>query len=71
MNAEHKFKGNVLTIDGKIVSIDRSNKTDLPPNTTKMDATGKIIIPGGIDPHVHLELPFMGTTAIDDFNIGS
>jgi dihydropyrimidinase len=28
-------------------------------------------LPGGIDPHVHLELPFMGTTSADDFNAGS
>lgn len=28
-------------------------------------------MPGGIDPHVHLELPFMGTTAVDDFDKGS
>ena len=28
-------------------------------------------MPGGIDPHVHLELPFMGTVSIDDFDKGS
>jgi dihydropyrimidinase len=28
-------------------------------------------MPGGIDPHVHLELPFMGTTAVDDFDKGT
>lgn len=28
-------------------------------------------MPGGIDPHCHLELPFMGTTAIDDFDVGT
>ncbi len=35
------------------------------------DAQGRYVIPGGIDPHVHLELPFMGTTAVDDFDKGS
>lgn len=35
------------------------------------DAQGKYVMPGGIDPHVHLELPFMGTTAVDDFDKGS
>jgi dihydropyrimidinase len=28
-------------------------------------------MPGGIDPHVHMELPFMGTVTVDDFNHGS
>ena len=36
-----------------------------------MDAENKYVIPGGIDPHVHLELPFMGTVAVDDFDKGS
>jgi dihydropyrimidinase len=35
------------------------------------DATGKYVIPGGIDPHVHMELKFMGTVSADDFNHGS
>ena len=35
------------------------------------DATGKYVMPGGIDPHVHLELKFMGTVSADDFNHGS
>lgn len=29
------------------------------------------MIPGGIDPHVHLELKFMGTTSVDDFDVGT
>ena len=36
-----------------------------------IDATGKIIIPGGIDPHTHMELPFMGTVASEDFFTGT
>jgi len=28
-------------------------------------------MPGGIDPHVHMELAFMGTVTVDDFNIGT
>jgi dihydropyrimidinase len=36
-----------------------------------VDATGKYILPGAIDPHTHLEMPFMGTTSSDDWITGS
>jgi len=38
----------------------------LPAETEVIDATGKYVFPGFIDPHVHIHLPFMGTNAIDD-----
>src|ERR671911_2480129 len=36
-----------------------------------IDAVGKLVIPGGIDPHTHMELPFGGTQASDDFRTGT
>jgi dihydropyrimidinase len=36
-----------------------------------IDAKGKLVIPGGIDPHVHMELPFGGTVSSDDFKSGT
>jgi dihydropyrimidinase len=36
-----------------------------------LDATGKLVIPGGIDPHTHLDLPFGGTSSSDDFETGT
>jgi dihydropyrimidinase len=36
-----------------------------------VDATGKYILPGAIDPHTHLDMPFMGTTSADDWKTGS
>lgn len=36
-----------------------------------IDAAGKLVIPGGIDPHTHMELPFGGTQASDDFRTGT
>lgn len=43
----------------------------VPPNTKIIDCTNKLIIPGGIDTHCHMQLPFMGAASVDDFNIGS
>ena len=39
--------------------------------TTIIDATGRYVIPGGVDVHVHLELPFCGTVSSDDWNTGT
>ena len=36
-----------------------------------IDAEGKLVLPGGIDPHVHLEMPFMGTYSSDDYETGT
>ncbi len=45
---------------------------NLPHKADKtIDATGKIVIPGGIDPHVHLDMPFMGTFSSDDYETGT
>lgn len=44
---------------------------DAPPNATVIDATGKYVFPGFIDPHVHIYLPFMGTFAKDTYESAS
>ncbi len=36
-----------------------------------IDATNKLVIPGGIDPHVHLDMPFMGTSSSDNYETGT
>lgn len=44
---------------------------EAPPNTDIIDATGKLVFPGFIDPHVHIYLPFMATFAKDTHETGS
>src|SRR5438105_8700038 len=56
-------------IDGEIVSTIGRN---LPMKADRtIDATNRLVIPGGIDPHVHMELPFGGTVSSDDFKTGT
>jgi dihydropyrimidinase len=75
VNADQKFKANLFIKDGKISKIikpeDQENSFILPQNIREIDAKNNFVIPGGIDTHTHLQLPFMGTTAVDDFNVGS
>ncbi len=45
---------------------------DLPVTAAEtIDATGKYVFPGGIDPHVHLDMPFMGTFSSDNYETGT
>ncbi|MEP2642302.1 dihydropyrimidinase [Roseobacter sp.] len=60
------YKADVLIEDGKIVEIGPNLQGDV-----SLDATGCYVMPGGIDPHTHLEMPFMGTYSSDDFESGT
>jgi len=56
------------------VQIDNGVITAIGPNLrggTELDATGCYVMPGGIDPHTHLEMPFMGTYSSDNFESGT
>jgi dihydropyrimidinase len=77
----------LLIKNGEIVTADSRYRADLwcegetitrigaglaaPPGADVIDATGKLVFPGFIDPHVHVYLPFMGTFAKDTYETAS
>ncbi|MFT5709686.1 MAG: dihydropyrimidinase [Halioglobus sp.] len=63
------YQGDVFCIDGVIKAI--GTDLEVPAKTEVIDASGQYIMPGGIDPHTHMQLPFMGTVAADDFFTGT
>ncbi|XP_062512368.1 dihydropyrimidinase-like [Corticium candelabrum] len=69
VNVDHKFEADVYCQNGLIREIGIDLK--VPEGTRVIDANGKFVIPGGIDPHTHFQLPFMGTVAVDDFYAGT
>ena len=69
VNADRSFRSDVLTQDGQIVAV--GENLTAPAGATVVDALGQYVMPGGIDPHTHMQLPFMGTTTMDDFFTGT
>src|SRR3984957_10043524 len=77
----------LLVKNGEIVTADSRYRADIwcegetiaqigsnlhtPPGTEEIDATGQLVFPGFIDPHVHVYLPFMGTFAKDTYDTAS
>ena len=66
VTADLTYTADVLIDGGRISEIGPDLKGD-----ETLDATGCYVMPGGIDPHTHLEMPFMGTYSTDDFESGT
>lgn len=67
VTAIDRWTGDVLCQDGRIAALG----PDLDATGHEsVDASGALVFPGGIDPHVHMALPFMGTVSLDDFETG-
>src|SRR5690349_22721268 len=69
VTAVDQYRGDVLIEDEKIAVVGTS-LADIDADK-KIDATGKYVLPGGIDVHTHLDMPFGGTTSADDFESGT
>jgi dihydropyrimidinase len=63
VTADSRFHGDIYVEDETITRI--GTHLEVPPGTEVIDATGKYVFPGFIDPHVHIYLPFMATYAKD------
>ena len=67
ITASETFEADIL-IEGEQIELIGRNLQH--PNAEIIDAAGKLILPGGIDPHVHLDLPMFGTVSSDDHYTG-
>jgi len=69
VNADSTIKADLL-IDGAII---KEIREGIPPSAaeTVVDARGLLLLPGGVDAHTHLDMPFGGTRSADDFETGT
>src|SRR5438445_9242578 len=85
MNSSERSMG-ILIRNGTVVTADRVEKADVliegstirevrasvdPKGHTVVDAAGLFVLPGGIDAHTHMDMPFGGTVSADDFLTGT
>ena len=63
-----RYEADIYIDKGRITLIGQGLNV---PADTVVDASGKLVMPGGIDVHTHLDMPFGGTTSADDFESGT
>jgi dihydropyrimidinase len=68
VTAVDDYNADLLIEDGTVSMIAKTIEVEADK---VIDAQGRLVIPGGIDPHTHMELPFGGTSASDDFRTGT
>jgi dihydropyrimidinase len=69
VTADRSYRADVYCEDGLIKAVGEG--LEAPASAQKIDAGGAYVMPGGIDPHTHMEMPFMGTVASEDFYTGT
>ncbi|MEJ7816783.1 MAG: amidohydrolase family protein, partial [Rubrobacter sp.] len=68
VSAEGSYRADVLVEDEKIVAVAANLDAD---GTETVDASGKLVMPGFIDAHTHMDMPFGGTVTADDWATGT
>jgi dihydropyrimidinase len=68
VTAAEMFQADILIEDEKIARI--GTNMAVPDDTEIIDASGKLVMPGGVDVHTHLDLPMFGTVSSDDHYTG-
>lgn len=69
VNADRSVRADVLCVGGAIQAVGEGLAA--PAGAEVVDAGGQLVLPGGIDPHTHMQLPFMGSVTMDDFFTGT
>src|SRR5213592_1831453 len=69
VTADARYRADIWCEEETIAQIGSS--LPIPPGAEVIDASGKLVFPGFIDPHVHIYLPFMGTFAKDTYETAS
>jgi dihydropyrimidinase len=69
VTADGETRADVLIVGEKIAAV--GPDLEAPAGARVIDAGGAYVMPGGIDPHTHMQLPFMGTVASEDFFTGT
>ena len=71
ITASDIWQGDVLIEGEKVSQLGSAIQIPADKIDKTIDATGKYVIPGGIDPHTHMDMPFGGTFSVDDFRTGT
>lgn len=71
VTAVDSYVADLLIESETIVMIGKDLSSVVGQVDKTIDAIGKLVIPGGIDPHTHMDLPFGGTSSSDDFETGT
>ncbi|HET6347318.1 MAG TPA: dihydropyrimidinase [Myxococcota bacterium] len=71
VSASDTMPADVWLEDGRVLAVVQHGRGDFGQADRTVDATGRYVLPGGIDVHTHLDMPFGGTSSVDDFESGT
>jgi dihydropyrimidinase len=71
VSADGEYDADVLIVGERIAAVGDVEMTSAHPHATVIDVSGCVVMPGLIDNHTHLSMPFMGMMSSDDYNTGT